>query len=582
MSQSSEPTFNLDAFIQLLFWLKQDSHRRAMLDTLAKEDPENHRRVKAEMERLRTLVRPEPDFDPEVFIADWLSSTTGIDKLGQLQFLQPTRYYAVLTHLRRVFEAALSATAKLNAGALADKFLQWPLPESVCADGCATVHGAIGRTGTNLLGFLEAKQMFEDVLSLKNPTVCDDPHTAVASRAREDVELAKLAAQVDSATSYTTGVDWGVEHVSPEVLVQALRACVGLDPEHAGAANTFEHLFQDPDAGAVVGELLEYLRALGIAPASREEMQASKLHACWVKWSWVSPVTVTHQQHENTMVERLRAHILRFTFQLCEQAEKQQTHTLMLKCVDQLRGIKVFSCAHMTDDELLDGMIRLHTWSKRLEANWQKRGISFNTTLALSRNPVPPLSDTPSDIATAVERELGKYADPDFGKVPPDKRPIVDTFGYRGADPAEASCESSPMQCVVDWCREARAEKVQQESVKPEVITVTPAVMIECVRALLFTKEAPRCPADPQLKEAALIITWQQYAELSCQFFLLDIPTDCIRFASPESFNPVAADKLYSVQLIWSAATVAATQPGRDCALWQRLREAVEHAAPIP
>ena len=48
--------------------------------------------------------------------------------------------------------------------AMVDRFLQWPLPESVCADLCATKQGP-GRIGTNLLTATEAQQMLEYVLS---------------------------------------------------------------------------------------------------------------------------------------------------------------------------------------------------------------------------------------------------------------------------------------------------------------------------------------------------------------------------------------------------------------------------------
>lgn len=44
---------------------------------------------------------------------------------------------------------------------IAEKFLHWNLPESVCVDPCAMTHGQEGRTGTNLLTFDEAKQMLE-------------------------------------------------------------------------------------------------------------------------------------------------------------------------------------------------------------------------------------------------------------------------------------------------------------------------------------------------------------------------------------------------------------------------------------
>lgn len=47
---------------------------------------------------------------------------------------------------------------------MAESFLRWPLPESVCADLCATKQGP-GRVGTNLLSLIEARQMFEYVLA---------------------------------------------------------------------------------------------------------------------------------------------------------------------------------------------------------------------------------------------------------------------------------------------------------------------------------------------------------------------------------------------------------------------------------
>lgn len=50
-----------------------------------------------------------------------------------------------------------------KAKVLADAFLRWPLPESVCADLCATKQQA-GRIGTNLLSFVEAEQMMREVV----------------------------------------------------------------------------------------------------------------------------------------------------------------------------------------------------------------------------------------------------------------------------------------------------------------------------------------------------------------------------------------------------------------------------------
>ena len=46
---------------------------------------------------------------------------------------------------------------------MANAFLRWPLPASVCADLCATKQGE-GRIGTNLLSYTEAKQMLRDVV----------------------------------------------------------------------------------------------------------------------------------------------------------------------------------------------------------------------------------------------------------------------------------------------------------------------------------------------------------------------------------------------------------------------------------
>lgn len=46
---------------------------------------------------------------------------------------------------------------------LAERFLRWPLPDSVRADLCATKQGP-GRIGTNLLSYIEARQMMQDVV----------------------------------------------------------------------------------------------------------------------------------------------------------------------------------------------------------------------------------------------------------------------------------------------------------------------------------------------------------------------------------------------------------------------------------
>ncbi len=47
---------------------------------------------------------------------------------------------------------------------MVNRFLTWPLPESVCADLCATKQGAPHRSGTNLLSYTEARQMLAHVV----------------------------------------------------------------------------------------------------------------------------------------------------------------------------------------------------------------------------------------------------------------------------------------------------------------------------------------------------------------------------------------------------------------------------------
>lgn len=47
---------------------------------------------------------------------------------------------------------------------MVDRFLRWPLPDSVCSDPCATKKGYPNRTGTSLLTANEARQMLEYLL----------------------------------------------------------------------------------------------------------------------------------------------------------------------------------------------------------------------------------------------------------------------------------------------------------------------------------------------------------------------------------------------------------------------------------
>lgn len=49
----------------------------------------------------------------------------------------------------------------IDIQSLVDRFLEWPLPPSVCSDLCATEANHPHRSGTNLLSAGEARQMFE-------------------------------------------------------------------------------------------------------------------------------------------------------------------------------------------------------------------------------------------------------------------------------------------------------------------------------------------------------------------------------------------------------------------------------------
>jgi hypothetical protein len=71
---------------------------------------------------------------------------------------------AELTEANEQARLENSEAQPLEVDRLVDKFLSWPLPETVCTDLCATRHGDPHRCGTNLLTAAEAKQMLEYLL----------------------------------------------------------------------------------------------------------------------------------------------------------------------------------------------------------------------------------------------------------------------------------------------------------------------------------------------------------------------------------------------------------------------------------
>lgn len=58
---------------------------------------------------------------------------------------------------------------------LAQRFLTWPLPHDVCADGCATTPGYPNRCGTNLLNANQAQQMVRHVFGAPAQELPTDP-----------------------------------------------------------------------------------------------------------------------------------------------------------------------------------------------------------------------------------------------------------------------------------------------------------------------------------------------------------------------------------------------------------------------
>jgi hypothetical protein len=61
--------------------------------------------------------------------------------------------------------AMLMATDRPRLSLMVERFLNWPLPGSVCSDQCATKQDYPNRIGTNLLTADEARQMLEYVLA---------------------------------------------------------------------------------------------------------------------------------------------------------------------------------------------------------------------------------------------------------------------------------------------------------------------------------------------------------------------------------------------------------------------------------
>lgn len=83
---------------------------------------------------------------------------------------------------------------------LAERFCAAPLPDTVCADTCATRHGS-GRSGTNLLTVVEARQVLRHVF--------DNTAAEAVAKFRRDMVLA-------------------TEDLQPDGTLESLRTCADM------------------------------------------------------------------------------------------------------------------------------------------------------------------------------------------------------------------------------------------------------------------------------------------------------------------------------------------------------------------
>jgi len=84
----------------------------------------------------------------------------------------------------------------MNIEKIAERFCSAPLPESVCADPCATKQGP-GRSGTNLLSYIEALHVMKYVLE-EQPV--DFKDRLIQERNELEDRLTKMKAFFDTDT----------------------------------------------------------------------------------------------------------------------------------------------------------------------------------------------------------------------------------------------------------------------------------------------------------------------------------------------------------------------------------------------
>lgn len=92
---------------------------------------------------------------------------------------------------------------------MTEAFLQWPLPESVCIDLCATKRGK-GRIGANLLSFTEANAMLKDVVSPRLSELVNQRENMcvfITRLCRQSYKLGLKNKLTDSAMGYINKTD---------------------------------------------------------------------------------------------------------------------------------------------------------------------------------------------------------------------------------------------------------------------------------------------------------------------------------------------------------------------------------------
>ena len=107
----------------------------------------------------------------------------------------------------------LHTVQAISVDDLANRFLAWPLPETVCADICASDPKAKHRSGTNLLMHAEAKEMLtyvlDGLLTFVEPGTTPQPPLDNETKGR----LARILEEINSLTHHIQLADVGSAEV---------------------------------------------------------------------------------------------------------------------------------------------------------------------------------------------------------------------------------------------------------------------------------------------------------------------------------------------------------------------------------